>query len=183
MKTYKITFGEGDTAVTINEPGCTDYSQAVARLERSGIRADFSLVTKVEVEIPFTVFSIHFMLSMGGYHVYGSTSFWEDKDYNAVIEKAITAGYVTRSSFTQAHWTEEGLTQAKKDLPAGDMDLLFGILLFPWERKAFDEKFIHGMEDWRPDWKKETLTRWIENFRHESANDGDFPKHLQLGFF
>ena len=46
MKNYKITFGEGLEKVCFIENNCVSFSEAVLRLEFTGL--DMSQITKVE---------------------------------------------------------------------------------------------------------------------------------------
>lgn len=48
----------------------------------------------------------------------GRQYFHLDQKQLAVIEKAEKAGYIHRSSQTQANWTICGLAKAKRELPA-----------------------------------------------------------------
>jgi len=46
MRTYKLTFGTGANKVTFTEENCVSFSEAVLRLEYTGL--DFSQLTNVE---------------------------------------------------------------------------------------------------------------------------------------
>lgn len=47
MKTYKLTFGTGEDAVTFIEENCVSFSEAVIRLEYT--KVEFENLTKVEI--------------------------------------------------------------------------------------------------------------------------------------
>jgi len=47
MKTYEITFGTGLEAVTFIEENCVSFSEAVLRLEYTGL--DFTALTNVVI--------------------------------------------------------------------------------------------------------------------------------------
>ena len=46
MTTYKLTFGTGTDKVTFTEENCVSFSEAVLRLEYTGL--DFTELTNVE---------------------------------------------------------------------------------------------------------------------------------------
>ena len=43
--------------------------------------------------------------------------FWLNEELHAIVNQAEKAGYILRSSHTQAEWTHEGLVKACKELP------------------------------------------------------------------